>query len=77
MLPWFSDSLPTDCSELLDDSDSVLHSELNSVSESFVDFVPVSMADSDELVHYVYLDCEEDSMDSESIPDEYKHSELD
>ena len=77
MLPWFSDSLPPDCSELLDDSDSVLHSELNSVSESSLDFVPVSMADSDKLVHDVYFDCEKDSMDSESVPDEYEHSELD
>ena len=74
MLLWFSDSLPPDCSELPDDSDSVLHSELNSVSESSLDFVPVSMADSDKLVHD---DCEEDSMDSESVPDEYEHSELD
>lgn len=77
MLPWFSDSLPHDCSELLDDSDSVLHSELNSLSESSLDFMLVSMADSDELVHDVYFDCEEDSMDSESVPDEYEHSELD
>ena len=35
------------------------------------------MADSDKLVHDVYFDCEEDSMHSESVPDEYEHSELD
>lgn len=35
------------------------------------------MADSDELVYDVYFECEEASMDSESVTDKYEHSELD
>ena len=57
----------------------MFHSELNSLSDSSVDSVSVSRAACDEPVHDVpfELECEEDSRDSESVPDEYEHSELD